>query len=284
MQLTFSSAPPSHREQLPGWAQAVYFEDFTRDEHTRCLLAHSNEQLVGIVAWWTARAHRTRYELQLAVAPHLRRQGIGTALYRQARAQASAPLPFFMRDYLGETTLHLADSLGAQTLQMVPPATMPTGSAQNLREHASTRSARSVSYSEFEQAYVDFYEWTHASWHPVSGDHRPVLARHAAEAYNDYSSIAVDAAGQVRAVIAVFPGDQPELCGETTTPAPDQGELLLEACLQRSLEKLGEAGHSTVEADGHISDPHLFPAWAKTGAGGCWYRLVEIPAASSYRM
>ncbi|WP_237224170.1 hypothetical protein [Rothia nasisuis] len=51
-------------------------------------------------------------------------------------------------------------------------------------------------------------------------DHRPVLARHAAEAYNDYSSIAVDAARQVRAVIAVFPGEQPELCGETTGPSP----------------------------------------------------------------
>lgn len=282
--LTFSSAPPNHREQLPDWAQAVYFEDFTRDDDTRCLLAHIDGQLVGLVAWWTARAHHTHYELQLAVAPHLRRQGIGTALYRQARAQASAPLPFFMRDYLGEPTLHFADSLGAQTIQMVPPAAVPTSSAQNLREHASARSARSVSYPEFEQAYVDFYEWTHASWHPVSGDHRPVLSRHAAEAYNDYSSIAVDAAGQVRAVIAVFPGDQPELCGETTTPAPDQGELLLEACLRRSLEKLGEAGHSTVEADGHISDPHLFPAWAKTGAGGRWYRLVEIPAASPHRM
>ena len=284
VQLTFSSAQSNHREQLPDWAQAVYFEDFTRDDHTRCLLAHSEGQLVGIVAWWTARAHHTHYELQLAVAPHLRRQGIGTALYRQARVQASAPLPFFMRDYLGEPTLHLADSLGAPTIQMVPPAAVPTSSAQALREHASARSARSVSYPEFEQAYVDFYEWTHASWHPVSGDHRPVLARHAAEAYNDYSSIAVDAAGQVHAVIAVFPGDQPELCGETTTPAPDQGELLLEACLRRSLEKLGEAGHSTVEADGHISDPHLFPAWAKTGAGGRWYRLVEIPAASSRRM
>lgn len=281
MQLTFSSAPANHREQLPDWAQAVYFEDFTRDDHTRCLLAHSDGQLVGIVSWWTARAHRTRYELQLAVAPHLRRQGIGTALYRQARAQASAPLPFFMRDYLGEPTLHLADSLGAQTIQMVPPAAVPTSSAQNLREHASARSARSVSYPEFEQAYVDFYEWTHASWHPVSGDHRPVLARHAAEAYNDYSSIAVDAGGQVCAVIAVFPGEQPELCGETTTPTPYQGELLLEACLRRSLEQLEKAGHRAVEADGHISDPHLFPAWAKTGAGGRWYRLVEIPAVSS---
>lgn len=278
MQLTFSSAPDDHWEQLPAWAQGAYFADFTRDEHTRCLLAHHDGELVGVVAWWTARAHHTHYELQLAVAPHLRRQGIGTALYQQARAQASAHLPFFMRDYLGEPTLHFADSLGAQTLQMVPPATMPADSAQNLREHASVRSAQSVSYPEFEQAYVDFYEWTHASWHPVSGDHRPVLARHAAEAYNDYSSIAVDAAGQVRAVIAVFPGDQPELCGETTTPAPDQGELLLEACLRRSLEKLGEAGHSTVEADSHISDPHLFPAWAKTGASGRWYRLVEIPA------
>lgn len=276
--LKFSSAPTNHREQLPAWAQAVYFEDFTRDEHTRCLLAYHNEELVGIVAWWTARAHHTHYEFQLAVAPHLRRQGIGTALYQQARAQASAPLPFFMRDYLGEPTLHFADSLGAQTIQMVPPATMPTNSAQNLREHASVRSAQSVSYPEFEQAYVDFYEWTHASWHPVSGDHRPVLARHATEAYNDYSSVAVDVGGQVCAVIAVFPGDQPELCGETTTPAPHQGELLLEACLRRSLEKLADAGHSTVEADGHISDPHLFPAWAKTGASGRWYRLVEIPA------
>lgn len=278
MQLVYSGAPADHREQLPAWAQAVYFEDFTRDKHTRCLLAYHDGELVGIAAWWTARAHRTHYEFQLAVAPHLRRQGIGTALYQQARALASAPLPFFMRDYLGEPTLHFADSLGAQTIQMVPPATMPTNSAQNLREHASVRSAQSVSYPEFEQAYVDFYEWTHASWHPVSGDHRPVLARHATEAYNDYSSVAVDAGGQVCAVIAVFPGNQPELCGETTTPAPYQGELLLEACLRRSLEKLANAGHTTVEADGHISDPHLFPAWAKTGAGGRWYRLVEIPA------
>ncbi|WP_326503394.1 GNAT family N-acetyltransferase [Rothia nasimurium] len=277
MHLTFSSAPADHREQLPTWAQAVYFEDFTRDEHTRCLLAHHDGELVGIVAWWTARAHHTHYEFQLAVAPDLRRQGIGTALYRQARVQASASLPFFMRDYLGEPTLYFADSLGAQTIQMVPPATMPTASAQNLREHASVRSAHSVSYPEFEQAYVDFYEWTHASWHPVSGDHRPVLARHATEAYNDYSSVAVDAGGQVHAVIAVFPGDYPKLCGETTTPAPYQGELLLEACLRRSLEKLADAGHSTVDADGHISDPHLFPTWLKTETAGRWYRLVEIP-------
>lgn len=146
-----------------------------------------------------------------------------TALYQQARAQASAPLPFFVRDHLGEPTLHLADSLGAQTIQMVPPATMPTASAQNLRGHASVRPARSVSYPEFEQAYVDFYEWTHASWHPVSGDHRPVLARHAAEAYNSYSSVVLDTGGQVCALITVFPGNQPELCGETTTPAAYQG-------------------------------------------------------------
>ena len=277
MQLTFSSAPDDHREQLPGWAQGAYFADFTRDKHTRCLLAYHDEELAGIVAWWTARAHHTHYELQLAVAPHLRRQGIGTALYQQARAQASAPLPFFMRDYLGEPTLHLADSLGAQTIQMVPPATIPTGSAQNLREHASARSARSVSYPEFEQAYIDFYEWTHASWSPVSGDHRAVLARYATEAYNDYSSVAVAKDGGVLAVIAVFPGSTPELCGELTEPIHPQGELLLEACLRRSLHKLAAAGHSTVEADGHISDPHLFPAWLKTETAGRWYRLVKIP-------
>lgn len=277
MQLTFSSAPADHREQLPTWAQGAYFADFTRDKHTRCLLAYHDEELAGIVAWWTARAHHTHYELQLAVAPHLRRQGIGTALYQQARAQASAPLPFFMRDYLGEPTLYFADSLGARTLQLVPPATMPTASAQNLREHASVRSAQSVSYHEFEQAYVDFYEWTHASWSPVSGDHRPVLARYAAEAYNDYSSVAVAKDRGVLAVIAVFPGSTPELCVELTEPSHSQGELLLEACLRRSLHKLAAAGHSTVEADGHISDPHLFPAWLKTETAGRWYRLVEIP-------
>lgn len=277
MQLTFSGAPANYDEQLPGWAQALYFEDFTRDEHTRCLVAHSGGDLVGIISWWTARAHRTHYELQLAVAPHLRRQGLGTALYRQAREQAAAPIPFFMRDYLGEPTLLFADSLGAQTLQMVPPATVPTASAQKLRGHASVCSARKVAYPDFEQAYINFYEWTHARWHPVSGDHRPVLARYATEAYNDYSSIAVSADGEVLAVIAVFPDEKPELCGETTAPAPPQGELILEACLRRSLEQLGKAGHSTVEADGHISDPHFFPAWLKTGASGRWFRLVEIP-------
>ena len=87
MQLVYSGAPADHREQLPAWAQAVYFEDFTRDEHTRCLLAYHDGELVGIAAWWTARAHHAHYEFQLAVAPHLRRQGIGTALYQQARAQ-----------------------------------------------------------------------------------------------------------------------------------------------------------------------------------------------------
>lgn len=275
--LTFSSAPADHREQLPAWAQGVYFADFTRDEHTRCLLAHHNGELAGIVAWWTARAHHTHYEFQLAVAPHLRRQGIGTALYRQARAQASTSLPFFIRDYLGEPTLCFADSLGARTLQLVPPSSMSTASAQKLRRHNSVVSAREVSYQVFEQAYMDFYEWTHASWSPVSGDHRAVLARYAAEAYNDYSSVAVAKGVGILAVIAVFPGSTPELCGELTEPSHPQGELLLEACLRRSLEKLTDAGHSTVEADGHISDPHLFPAWLKTETAGRWYRLVEIP-------
>lgn len=232
MQLTFSSTPANYREQLPSWAKAVYFEDFTRDEHTRCSLAHQHGELLGIISWWTARAHTSYYELQLAVAPSHRRKGLGTTLYRHARAAASSPLPFFMRDYLGEPTLCFADSLGARTLQLVPPSSMSTASAQKLRRHNSVVSAQEVSYQVFEQAYVDFYEWTHASWSPVSGDHRAVLARYAAEAYNDYSSVAVAKDGGILAVIAVFPGSAPKLCGKLTAPSHPQGELLLEACLR----------------------------------------------------
>lgn len=98
------------------------------------------------------------------------------------------------------------------------------------------------------------------------------------DTYNNYSSIAVDHDGSILALVGIFlEDDATEMVGETTSSHIQQGELLVEACLKRSLAKLHELGIETVEVDGHVSDPHWLPALVKAGISGRWFRLAQIP-------
>lgn len=279
MNLIFSSATEENLVNLPAWAQKVNtFLDYTRDAETRCQLAYLDDKLVGVVAWWIPRIHQSEYFFELAVAPEHRRQGIGTAMYKHARSQALPPIPFMMRDYIGEVSMAFADSLGAETQQLVPPSIVRTSASSKLRS-AEVLPATAVSRETYQDAYVSFYEWTHEDWSPVSGDHVVPLKRDGGtDTYNYYSSIAVDQGGSVLALVGIFLEDAAtEMVGETTSRHIRQGELLVEACLKRSLAKLHEMGIETVEADGHISDPHWLPALVKAGISGRWFRLAQIP-------
>lgn len=73
------------------------------------------------------------------------------------------------------------------------------------------------------------------------------------------------------------------LCGETTVRDTAGGERLVESCLRRTLDVLAQRGVETVEMDGHVSDPHWFPAWIRLDPTGRWFRLVEIETSGDAR-
>jgi len=188
-------------------------------------------------------------------------------------------IPFMTRGYVDDERLAFAFHWGARTIQVVPPARVSTSRRRVLRPYPAVISAAQVPFAQVLAAHADMYEWIHASWSPVA----PGFAAAVNSGLDDdldleASSVALAGDGTVRALAAVYCDVDPlVVCAETTRAQVRGGERLVEGCLRFALDALAARGVDEVELDGHVTDPHLLPNWARLAPSGPWFLLVEIP-------
>ena len=254
--------------------------DRWRDEHTRSAVVVESGKRVAAGIMWTSPIHADRYWIEIIVDPTRRRNGIGTAMFDHLANLRPDDLPFKTRGYVDEVRMAFADSLGARTIQVVPPALIDVADRLVLRPHQAVGSARSVSWAELLQANASIYEWTHQTWSPVS----PGFAATLNQGLEDYldldaSSVALDRSGRITAVAMAYrDAVRPIVTAESVARDGPDGERMVEACIRATLDAFAERGIVEVQFDGHVSDPHFLPVWSRLQPNGRWFRLVEMPA------
>ena len=172
-----------------------------------------------------------------------------------------------------------ADALGARTIQVVPPALIDVARRMVLRTHPAVGPGRSVPWPTLLEANASIYEWIHQSWSPVSPGCAAVVSEGLEDDLDlDATSVAVDQSGRIRAVAMAYRDAVPPIVTAESVARDDpDGERLVEACIRATLDAFTGRGITEVEFDGHISDPHFLPVWARLQPKGRWFRLVEIP-------
>jgi len=268
-------------DEAPAWFGEIELrEDGWRDADTRSSVAVDDSGAVvaaGVI--WTSRAHGDRYWIDMVVDPRLRRRGIGSAMLGHLAGQRARGIPFMTRGYVDSERVTFAFACGARTIQIVPPARVRTTRAEVLRPHGAVVAASRVPFAQVLGAHADMYEWIHRGWSPVGPGFAAVVNEGLLDDLDlDASALALDDEGRVRAIAAVYlDAEPPVVCAETTRPDEPEGERMVEGCLRHSLAVLADRGVTNVDLDGHVSDPHLIPNWARLAPAGEWFLLVEIP-------
>lgn len=262
------------------WEGRTLAQDLWRGDETRSAVALEGGEIVGAGAIWLSRVHDDRFWLEVVVHPAHRRRGVGSGMVRHLASLRCRDLPFAARGYVGDESLRFADALGAKTVQVIPPVRVDLKMRDALRSDSRVQPLAGVDRSRVEAAHADMYRWVHESWSPVRDGFADALNE---DLWNeidvDASSVAVDSAGDILALSLVFVDSDPALVvTETTSRAQPDGELLVEGCVRRSLDRLADRGHARVDFDGHVSDPHFLPTLTRLQPVGRWFRLVEIPA------
>jgi GNAT superfamily N-acetyltransferase len=266
----------------PEWfGQVELRADQWRDADTRSAVAVDDRgAVVAVGILWTSRVHSDRYWADIVVDPAHRRAGLGTAMLGHLASLRARGIPFMTRGYVDSARLAFAFACGARTIQIVPPARVSTARRGALRPHDAVVAARRAPFAQVLAAHADMYEWIHRGWSPVSpGFASAVNAGLIDDLDLDASALALDGDGRVRALAAVYrDSDPPVVCAETTRPDQADGERLVEGCLRHALDALAERGVTGVDFDGHVSDPHFLPNWARLAPTGERFLLVEVPA------
>ena len=253
--------------------------DHWRDSTTRALVAVENGRPVGVATMWVPAAHDTRYRFHVVVDPAHCRHGTATALFRALVPLRERPLPFQAGGTGNSGRLAFARSLGARTIPLVPPPAVALSARERLRPARATVAGDSIEPDVLLAANAATYRWTHAAWAPTADGFEDVLAEAVrTEVDLGATSVALDPQGRPLALTVVYVDcDPPVITAETVAADTPDGERLLEGCLRRSFDVLASRGLSSVELDGHVSDPHLLPVWVRLEPTGQWFHLVEIP-------
>lgn len=280
--MIFRPLTDSDLESAPDWfGETALRADGWRDEHTRSAVAMLNDSLVAVGIIWTSRVHGDRYWCDIVVDPAHRRRRIGSAMFAHLSGLRASDLKFMTRGFVDDERLLFADALGARTIQIVPPSRVLTKHRAALRQSPHVRRGSDVAWEDLLAANAATYEWTHASWSPVSRGFAVALSEDLTDELDlDATSVAVDQDGRIRAVAMAYRDSHPPVVtAETVRAADPDGERLIEGVVRRTLDVLAERGTLEVEFDGHVTDPHLMPVWARLAPTGRWFRLVEIAPA-----
>lgn len=269
-------------DSAPVWFDAIELRaDRWRDVHTRSAVTVLDGAIVAVGLIWTSRVHGDRYWCDLVVDPGRRRRGIGSAMLEHLIALRASDLALMTRGFVDDSRLCFADTVGARTIQIVPPSRVLTEHRTALRPVAGIRAGDEVAWGDLLAANAATYEWTHASWSPVCGDFAEALSEDLEDELDlEATSVAIDVDGQIRAIAMVYRDSEPPIItAETVHPGDPEGERLVEAVVRRALDILAARGILEVDFDGHVTDPHLMPVWARLSPSGRWFRLVELNPA-----
>lgn len=266
----------------PRWLGAIALRpDRWRDDDTRSAVSvDSDGRMLAAGILWRSRAHDGHYWADVVVAPGRRRQGIGTAMVGHLASLRNTPRPFVTRGYADEPRLAFAYALGGRARQTVPPADVDTANRTVLRPMPGVATGADVSLDALRAANASFYRWIHEGWSPVGPEFAAVVNDGLEDDLDcDATAVALDTHGRIRALALVYRDDDaPVVCAETVERDEPDGERLVESCLRAALDVLAGRGIQRVTFDGHVTDPHLMPNWAKLAPSGRWFLLVEVPA------
>ncbi|KTR94342.1 hypothetical protein NS220_09360 [Microbacterium testaceum] len=263
----------------PWWHDRSLAADLWRDSETRSAVAIDGGEIVAAGAIWLSRVHDARFWFDIVVHPEMRRRGIGTAMLRHLATLRSRDVPFAARGYVDEEKMLFADARGAVTTQIVPPARVDLSTRTSLRSHAHVQPLAGIEKDRVEAAHAAMYRWTHETWSPVRAGFEAALNEDLWAVLDvDASAAAVDDQGRISALALTYRDtDPPLIVAETTRRDQADGEHLVEGCIRRAMAILAHRGLTTVDFDGHVSDPHFLPALSRLQPTGRWFRLVEIP-------
>lgn len=267
-------------DPLPDWLTAVELRpDRWRSLDTRSIKVVDAGELVAVGLLWTSRVHPTdRYWAEATVAPHRRREGIGSAVVDHLAGMRHQDLPLMTRGYVDEERILFADALGAHTIQVVPPCTVDVAARTTLRPHPLVLGAEAVSWESLKVANSTIYEWTHADWSPVGPGFAETLDRILdSDLDREAASVALGPDGHIRALANAYTDREgAEVTVESVDPRDPLAERLVEGCVRRTLDVCAERGVESVQFDGHVTDPHFMPVLARLNPTGRWFRLVEL--------
>lgn len=160
---------------------------------------------------------------------------------------------------------------GATAYQVCPPSTVDCTDADNLAWARSVAVDPAAPVGDLQgwpaerllEQWVSFYDWIHAGWSPLTDhDHaRRTFAPMLDEELDRSRSVVVERAGKPSAVGFVLrAGEETILCCEAVGPDAPHGTEDVLAALAAVVVGLGEQGCTDLLVDGHVSDPHLYPA------------------------
>ncbi|WP_206448040.1 GNAT family N-acetyltransferase [Agrococcus sp. KRD186] len=280
--MAFRELRPEDLDRAASWlVDGGFRADRWRDDHTRSAVASDAGRVIAAGMIWTSRVHGDRYWVRIIVEPDRRRQGHGRAMLAHLSTLRPAELPFMARGFFDSDEMAFADGLGAHTIQVVPPARIATSSRTRLRALDSVVSAGGLTRATIEAANAETYEWVHAAWSPVGPGFESALNEDLWDELDPQAtSVALDADGRILAMAMGYQDSSPPVVtAETVRIDQEGGERLVEACIRRTLDVYAERGVDEVEFDGHVTDPHFMPIWARLQPAGEWFRLVEVPAS-----
>jgi GNAT superfamily N-acetyltransferase len=248
------------------------------------LVAKINGEPAGIAVSAPNRVHPTRDPVFVFIAEQFRRRGIGSAQVNSIQRRRWMPLS--VKAHPGTVAHEFYRSLGAVRYQVCPPERIDTSSIEvrrwaNENRYGDIRTGDRLTLEQLNEAWTEMYEIVHAPWSPTGSrttllaEFRPMIQKE----LDPSRSVFVARNDRIAAACFVFGTDRdPEveaIC-ESLDPANRLARPDVAACMA---EVLVNAGSTAVLFDGHITDPHFFPALQSIpGVSGRALELLEIPA------
>lgn len=159
---------------------------------------------------------------------------------------------------------------GATAYQICPPSMIDCTDPDNLAwarttepGGATVRDLTGLGDGEVLDLWVAFYAWVHADWSPLTdeGYAREIFDQMLREGLDRDRSVLVERDGRTSAVGFVFPeGEGWLVAGEAIDPNAPHAAADVLTCLQAVVAALGADGVTELLVDGHVVDPHWYPA------------------------
>lgn len=227
-------------------------------------------RLLGAATISTSRIHPGRYPSAVEVHPDARRLGIGSTLFRAL--VALRPQPFAMSTKLrpsNTAAMSFVRMLGGRPYATCPCTTVDPRqhavkvwcSRNGPRADAVVHDLSSIADADLLDALIRQYVWVHQLWSPVGdvGALREAFAEMLPSVDRAASSGATIGSGLRALSVAFVAASAAEVIAETMESTQPYGRSLLAACVARTIRVAAATGVSSIEFDGHESDPHQHP-------------------------
>lgn len=251
-------------------AQKLHGPELDFPEVRRSRIAMCDGGIAGIGTIAGNPIHPGRYSSAIEVHPAFRRRHIGSLLLTTLLDLRLEPIPLATKiSAFNAVAMAYARNRNGTNYQTCPGISIDLSlpSVHNWIDvklavsSADIRPVAGIDQTRIVESFVDQYLWVHEGWSPVGSIDalRRTATSICQEADPALSSI-LEQDGQIAVGVHVFRvGETAEIVAETTRQKLPGGRDLLELSIATSLRACSLAGIRSVEFDGHVTDPHLYP-------------------------